>query len=327
MLNDREEQYENHEESEYHFSDEEVNYEVETESPKPVVAAEPKESIGSRLTRSKRMLMSIGVFAVLVFVVYKMVTPATSPTSPAAGIDSAMVAQQAPQQKIPVSTAPAEAVKTSPPPPAQTNVISVRSATPVVKPSAQVAATPNTPPPVAVTQPPAQATPQPQVTQAAQSNVNTLMTENQKLMGQLQTEYAQKLNDYAAQNKLLQDQVQELNTRMATVESEMNQLMQVLSRVGQTPPPAAPAASAPPAATPPAQADATSQPDVKLPYSVQAIIPGRAWLRADNGETVTVAEGDVIKDIGRITKIDPYDGVVEINTGNKVVSLSYGNGV
>ena len=67
-------------------------------------------------------------------------------------------------------------------------------------------------------------------------------------------------------------------------------------------------------------------PEIKVAFSVQAIIPGRAWLRSDNGEALTVAEGDTIKGFGRVTKIDPYDGIVEVNTGNKVVSLSYGNG-
>jgi hypothetical protein len=34
----------------------------------------------------------------------------------------------------------------------------------------------------------------------------------------------------------------------------------------------------------------------------------------------------MVRGLGRVTKIDPYDGVVEINTGNKIISLSYGNG-
>ncbi len=62
----------------------------------------------------------------------------------------------------------------------------------------------------------------------------------------------------------------------------------------------------------------------KIAFTVQAIIPGRAWLKSDSGDTVTVAEGDALKGIGRITKIDPYDGIVQIDTGRKVVTLSYG---
>src|SRR3990167_11241944 len=80
MLNDRDDKYEGSEESEYHFTDEEVSYEVETESPKPITS-ESKESLLNRLTRSKRMIISLVVFLVLVFAVYKMVTP-TSTTPP-----------------------------------------------------------------------------------------------------------------------------------------------------------------------------------------------------------------------------------------------------
>ncbi len=59
---------------------------------------------------------------------------------------------------------------------------------------------------------------------------------------------------------------------------------------------------------------------------MQAIIPGRAWLKSDSGDTVTVAEGDLLKGYGRVTKIDPYDGVVTIDNGNRIVTLSYGSG-
>ena len=59
---------------------------------------------------------------------------------------------------------------------------------------------------------------------------------------------------------------------------------------------------------------------------MQAIIPGRAWLRTENGETITVAEGDMLKSLGRVTKIDPYDGTILIDTGVKVLTLTYGNG-
>ena len=335
MLNDREERYDSPEESEYHFSDEEINYEVETESPKPV-ASEPREGIASRLTRSKRVLLSAGVFIVLVYVVYKMVAPVNSP-APSTTITPDMVAQQ--KTVTSPATSPAETIKPTQPVLSQTqgNVISVPGTTPPAMPSQPVAqqpAQPLPPPTTAAAQPaPVQAPAAPAVNNPPpNANVETLVTENQRLIGQLQADYAQKLNDYAAQSKALQDQIQALNTRMAGMESEINQLMQVLSRVGQTSQSnqannqannnVATNTPAPPQAVP-----AAPQPEVKIPYTVQAIIPGRAWLRSDNSETVTVAEGDVIKDIGRVTKVDPYDGVVEINTGNKVVSLSYGNGV
>ena len=139
-------------------------------------------------------------------------------------------------------------------------------------------------------------------------------------MSQLQTEYTQKINDYAAQNKALQDQVQALNARVAGMEMQINHLVQALTHQNQPSTNLAPATMPSPRQFPPVG------PEQKIAYSVQAIIPGRAWLRSESGEALTVTEGDTIKDLGRVVKIDPYDGVVEVNTGNKVVSLAYGNG-
>jgi intracellular multiplication protein IcmG len=149
-----------------------------------------------------------------------------------------------------------------------------------------------------------------------EAKIAALEADSSKLISQMQSDYVQKLNDFATQNKALQDQVQTLNSRMATMETQLNQLVQALTHQNQS-------ERSEPAAVPGMEEAA---PEHRISYNVQAIIPGRAWLRSDNGETVTVAEGDVVKSLGRVMKIDPYDGVVEINTGSKTVSLSYGTG-
>jgi len=167
----------------------------------------------------------------------------------------------------------------------------------------------------------------------------TAMAEtNTKLIGQMHVEYAQKVADYEAQNKALQEQVHTLNTRLAGMEAAMSKLVQALNN---KPPAAASAVSndslnsyaentplplqgSSPSSTP------LSPPPVsqgyRSSYTVQAIIPGRAWLRTDSGETITVAEGDMLKSLGRVTKIDPYDGTILIDTGGKVLTLTYGSG-
>jgi intracellular multiplication protein IcmG len=156
---------------------------------------------------------------------------------------------------------------------------------------------------------------------------NGLNNQSNMAANQVQAEYVQKLNDFATQNKMLQNQVQTLNSRVSSLETELTQLTRILMRqyqsqnTSQSNPAAYPNNGAPV----PAQMS-SQQAEPKSLYNVQAIIPGRAWLRAENGETLTVAEGDQIKDLGRVSKIDPYDGVVEINTGTKVISLAYGNG-
>jgi hypothetical protein len=377
MLNERDDKYEGHEESEYHFSDEDTSYEVEPESPKPA-ANEPKESIVNRLAQSKRMLISVGVFLVLVFVVYKMVAPSSSTVPPTeiSAPPAPMAQQKTPQapkmQQNPAVVvtgttlnpnnmmAPITGLAQTGTPPTATQPIAEQAL-------AQMAQAPNTVIPVTGKMPatvgamPVMSTaqqtgtpqqqiiqptmaapvPQPQPMQMttgmpsmvpvqsavpvnqpgslaspetpAVSDTGNMSSANEKLIAQLGAGYAQKLNDYATQNKALQDQVQVLNARVASMETQMNQLVRALTHQNQA------SENNVPAAEPQAFEPKTS-------YNVQAIIPGRAWLRSDNGETVTVAEGDIVKDLGRVSKIDPYDGVVEINTGSKMISLSYGNG-
>lgn len=353
MLNDRDDKFDGQDESEYHFSEEDVNYEVEADSPKPASASSGfKENLFARLDRSKRMLISIVVFIVLVFVAYKMVAP----TSTAPATDIAAAPMQVPQT-VATNKAPPQTMTTQPTAPAMVsnaaNPASAIPQTPPTTPANQPALAPPlqavqtgpVPASPALQQPPPavhQATEPPQNVQivtgmpsvipvqsavrqynAQNQPVNTQGQEaiaNEKAISQAQSDYAQKLNDYASQNKALQDQMQALSTRVMNMEMQLNQLVQALTRANEGSNPPSSSMEAPP---PPPPVAATT---TRMAYTVQAIIPGRAWLRSDTGETITVTEGDVIKDLGRVTKIDPYDGVVEINTGSKVVSLSYGNG-
>lgn len=340
MLNDRNNKYEGQEDSEYHFSDEDVSYEVNPEpsNPSPGGGGGPKENLFARLAGSKRMIISGVVFLVLVFVVYKMVAP----TSTVQATDIAaptMPVAQAPVQPVasPPAMTQAPAAAPSPLPAQPTVTVTAMPTQPVQQPAmpqeqplaqqqpaitqptlpqqmpgTQQAAVPTMPAVIPVEAPPAYMA-QP----GTATNMGALSAESQRLMNQFQTETAQRINDYAAQNKQLQEQMQTLNARVINMEAQLNQLVQALTqtRGGSTQ-----------AAPQPAQVPHQSAEQPRVPYNVQAIIPGRAWLRSDNGETVTVAEGDMIKDLGRVSKIDPYDGVVEVNTGTKVVSLSYGNG-
>jgi hypothetical protein len=409
------------EDSEYHFSDEEVSYEVEPEPQKTPPSGGPKETIMARLARSKRLIISALVFLGLIFVVYKMVSPTSSvppteispaplplaqqklplpptPVQPVFSVTGQPQAPIVPPQVIVPPSAPAVAVLPPsvappttvngvlPPPGAvvQTTIpvtnlimggaspsgqpvappqapvtaaqapIVIPATTPIIQQPATLATQPMLQPmaqpqPVVqplVTQPqiaaqphqtvvqpgaqlpslmpvetPVPESPQtfvstlPTTTTAVDTRITSLQAESDKLINQLQAEYSRKLSDFSNQNRALQDEVQTLNSRVANMESQLNQLLHALNRqnyggIEAVPPP-------------PPRAQAIEQ---KISYNVQAIIPGRAWLRSDSGETVTVAEGDIIRDLGRVTKIDPYDGIVQINTGQKLISLSYGNG-
>lgn len=60
------------------------------------------------------------------------------------------------------------------------------------------------------------------------------------------------------------------------------------------------------------------KPGVVIKYYIQAVIPGRAWLIASNGSTLTVREGTVIPGVGTVKLIDPNQGRVLINTGQVI---------
>lgn len=54
-------------------------------------------------------------------------------------------------------------------------------------------------------------------------------------------------------------------------------------------------------------------------YYVQAVIPGRAWLKNSSGQIITVAPGDAVPGYGTVTNIDSQNGVVTTSTGSKIV--------
>lgn len=50
-------------------------------------------------------------------------------------------------------------------------------------------------------------------------------------------------------------------------------------------------------------------------YVVHAVIPGRAWLKSTAGQIITVAEGDVLGDYGKIALIDASNNLVRTSSG------------
>lgn len=164
--------------------------------------------------------------------------------------------------------------------------------------------------------------------------LTALEEENNKMINQLNTEYAHRLAEFETQDKALQEQIRALTTKISSMEAQMEQWQQNLNKQSSVPANNDHAnrvnvndnnsSNAVMFTLPGSEATTTTL--NKASYAVQAIIPGRAWLRMDNGETVTVAEGDLLKGLGRVTKIDPYDGTIQIDTGTKMILLSYGNG-
>lgn len=53
-------------------------------------------------------------------------------------------------------------------------------------------------------------------------------------------------------------------------------------------------------------------------YYIQAVIPGRAWLIATNGSTLTVREGTIIAGYGMVKLIDPNQGRIITSSGQVI---------
>lgn len=60
---------------------------------------------------------------------------------------------------------------------------------------------------------------------------------------------------------------------------------------------------------------ASAQKSVSDAMTIHAIIPGRAWLRTQAGKTVSVTEGDMLGEYGKVLKIDAPTGSVITSSG------------
>lgn len=342
MLNDRDEKYEGHDEGEYHFSDEHASsYDTEPEAAKQAplkTAVDFHENVLAKLKENRRIIIGAVVFLVLIFIVYRFLQPsnsvATSEFAQANAMQAASATKLAQQQVAPPVAPPQQAAVQQPPPIAPTPIPQQIQqpvvAPPVPMPEQQAAIpmpTPATGPTSAYAQPlPAQAPSAVSIpAKSPMERLAVLEDQNAKIMNAMQADFAPKITGNAAESAAVQAKMQELNNRVANIEANLNRLTQLLQAVHRPP---ASYVGAPPLSPPPRMMAATvpvMAPESRSVYTVQAIIPGRAWLKSESGDTVTVAEGDVIKAYGRVVKIDPYDGVVSIDTGNKVVTLSYGS--
>jgi hypothetical protein len=358
MVHERDEKYEGQEDGEYHFSDDQANYEMEPDeaahSTETKVAAAPKSAASGGIEQYKRPLIGVTVFVVLIFLVYKITAPSGTAVPGDITQGSSVAAPAATVQKpvAPANTAAQSAFQ----PLSRPLGMSASSTSGAAQPAAQAPAAPVEPViltdttqtadqlvmPAAAQQPaPAINVQQSSVYNpahpSADINGNSMVAEpaevallNQKITAltqqnaKMQMDYSQKIADYESQNTVLQAKVQDLSARLANMETTLAHLGRAVQQDAQSGGmnpnrPRAMAASGGMSAQGMMQ---SSEP--KAAYTVSAIIPGRAWLKSEGGETVTVAEGDTLKGYGRIMKIDPYDGVVELDVGGKIVALSYG---
>jgi hypothetical protein len=120
------------------------------------------------------------------------------------------------------------------------------------------------------------------------------------------------------QNKMLTQQLATLSSRVQGLESSFslsNQAVEGLSHQGARMKPADQSSSflapKPPEAAPEGPH-----------YTVEAVVPQRAWLQTSDGSTMTVMMGDEVPHLGTVVAIDPYSGNVTTSSGTVI---KYGN--
>lgn len=155
-----------------------------------------------------------------------------------------------------------------------------------------------------------------QLNQRLETNIQQIQHLEEVLQGITQT--IAKLNSdiNAMDNRLLalSNSTGNLSTDVGTMKNEMSSVKRVLGEEGvldtHVPPP-------PSHTYLKASQLASARPKKIIPaYVVHAIIPGRAWLKANNGQIMTVTEGDTLGDYGKVLVIDAASGMVLTSSGN-----------
>ncbi|MDX1900924.1 MAG: hypothetical protein SFW66_02840 [Gammaproteobacteria bacterium] len=287
----------NENEEEYHYTDDQPEYDL-SDAKQP--AEKPSggsvvQNVRERFMKHRRIFLGAIAFLFLLGIVYRMLVPVT-PTTVAPSITQTVPATPLAKKTLP-----------------QTTVASTPPAPPVT---------------TAQTQPTLSAnekslpTPQEDFVKQLTDRISSLEQQNAAVMNLLQTQFVQKINDADTQRSQMRNQMHELESHVDAMEAAFHQLTQLIQgskgHVTQT------KNNTLPTGISVAQAENAEQQPATTGYSVQAIIPGRAWLKSDSGDTVTVADGDTLKGVGKIVRIDPYDGIVSIDTGKKTITLTYG---
>jgi len=280
-------------EEEYHYTDEQPEYDLSTEkqAEKPAAAASRVtiKSLGERIRQNKRIVFGVVAFLFLLGIVYRMLVPVTSTTG-SSEITQTATQTNAQPKKI-TQTVTTTHVAPTQPQPSRDEIAKLSTAAAMQPESSQVS-------------------PSADLIKQLTDRVSSLEQQNTAIMNLLQTQFVQKISDADTQRSQMRTQMKELELHVEAMESAFHQLTKLI-----------------PSSTPamPSHGPQTAEASQAVTgYTVQAIIPGRAWLKSDSGEVLTVADGDSLKGVGRITRIDPYDGVVTIDTGKKIITLTYG---
>ena len=172
-----------------------------------------------------------------------------------------------------------------------------------------------------------------QLDEQTQKTISALVAQNKQLaqtvhdMQMALTRAGDKYNNLAQQIQSSDARITNMERSIAQVEGQMSKVDNALQAIVS----AATATSEPSSMTSNYASNTNSYGGVRTTYQapkqsdsanvyyIQAIIPGRAWIRTSNGQTITVAYGDELAGLGKVTKIDAENGVVITSSGAKVM--------
>lgn len=308
MADENQNPSENHEEEEYHFSDEDIDRELseldedhlaQVDSGEGEAASSGKGSafVNKLKGLTRKQIVTIAVIAIIVlfFLIKMMGGHSTQQVS----FDTAKTTAKAPSLPVEQKTVAKTTATTSP---AKTTASTPHFQVPSKTPSFSV----------------------PKKTQSLSLPVSGATSHTDSAQSQSTN------NDDSAlqqENGELKNQVGQLKSRVVGLETNITRLNEQLSELNQklTAQVAVSKAASTPAVEQPSKPAVQKQaPAREYKLTVEAVVPGQAWLLSDNGETITVNVGDQLPNYGQVVSISPYSGEVVTSSG-KVIT--YGTGI
>lgn len=125
---------------------------------------------------------------------------------------------------------------------------------------------------------------------------------------------AQALEAIQQQNQLLTQQLTALSSRVVGLESTLTQSNQAVEGLSQQVGALKKTDASPATSLPHLAQSLPTGPQ----YTVEAVVPQRAWLQTADGSTMTVMIGDDLPGLGAVVSIDPYSGNVTTASGTVI---------
>ena len=154
------------------------------------------------------------------------------------------------------------------------------------------------------------ATPEPDANSQITQKLSTLQASQE----QMQTDFASSSSQLNGMNNNINDmmtKMTELNNTLALYAAKVDEQSRVIEQLAMQ-------AAALKKAQTRRHVASRNVASPSLKYFIQAVIPGRAWLIATNGSTLTVREGTLIAGLGMVTLIDPRQGRVLTSSGQVI---------